>query len=328
MPLGAIVLAAGRSTRFRSQKGKLVHPFGGRPLIQWSLSAVREIGAEPIVVVVGHGADAVKAACGPGPSFVYQHEQHGTGHAVLMAEPLMRSFAGDLLVLYPDVPLLRAETLRRMVEAHRAIGAAVTVTTAELADPFGWGRIVRRDGKVAGIVEERDATPTQRGIREVNVGFYCAQPEFLFSALNGVRPDNDQGEIYLTDIVAAAVTAGAAIADVQVDVAEVGQINSRKELADLERVLFESIRARWMDAGVTFVDPATAYVEPEVTIGRDTIIGPNVQLRGRTVIGEDCRFDGTALLTDTVVGDGAHIGFGVELNGEHIAAGGTVPARR
>jgi bifunctional UDP-N-acetylglucosamine pyrophosphorylase/glucosamine-1-phosphate N-acetyltransferase len=316
----AIVLAAGRSTRFRSSQSKLVHPLGGKPMIQWLLGAVREAGASPVVVVLGHGAEEVKAACGAGIVFAYQKEQRGTGHAVLAAAPSLAGFSGDVLVLYADLPLLRVETLRRLIETHRRTGATLTVTTAVLANPHGWGRIVRdEDGRVMGIVEERDADAEIRGVREVNVGLYCMSAKFLFDALHEVKPDNAQGEIYLTDIVAVAVRRGASVADAPVDASEVGQINSRGELAEMEKSLRTRINQKWMDAGVTLEDPDTTYIGPHVKIGRDTALGPNVQLRGKTTLGEGCRVDGTALLNDATLGNNVHLRFGVVINESEIA---------
>jgi bifunctional UDP-N-acetylglucosamine pyrophosphorylase/glucosamine-1-phosphate N-acetyltransferase len=310
-PLGAILLAAGRSTRFRSASSKLLHPLAGKPLLHWPLAALRETGAAPIVVVVGAEADAVKACCGDGVTFAEQAEPRGTGHAVRCARAALASFDGDVLVLNADLPLLRAETLQRVVAAHRVREAAVTLATATLADPRGFGRILRGGGAVTGIVEERDATPPQRAVREVNVGIYCAQAPRLFELLAAVRPDNAQGEIYLTDVVAGALARGWPVADVPVPAEETAQVNSRGELAAMERVLRDRINAAWMEAGVTLLDPTTTYIEPDVTIGRDTVIGPNVQLRGRTRLGEGCRLDGTALLTDAVIGDRVHVRLGV-----------------
>ena len=174
--LGAIVLAAGRSTRFRSATSKLLHPLHGRPVIHWTLATLREVEADPVVVVVGPQAEAIAAACGPGIQFAHQADQRGTGHAALMARPVFERFPGDVLVLNADLPMLRAESLRRLVERHRAAGAGLTLMTATVADPHGWGRVVRREAGVIAIVEERDATAEQRRLREVNVGVYCIAP--------------------------------------------------------------------------------------------------------------------------------------------------------
>ncbi|MGH3580356.1 MAG: NTP transferase domain-containing protein, partial [Candidatus Binatia bacterium] len=218
--IGAVVLAAGRSTRFRSARSKLVHELGGRPLITWGLTTLRRLGVAPVVVVVGPQADEVRAACGPQVRFAVQDEPRGTGHAVQAAERALAGFDGSLLVLYGDLPLLRAETLQRLIDTHHATSGVLTLLTAKIAAPRGWGRIIRADGFVRAIVEERDATPAQRAVREVNVGVYCVRAEVLFRLLRGVTANNAQGEIYLTDIVARAVEAGVAIADVPVDLAE------------------------------------------------------------------------------------------------------------
>jgi bifunctional UDP-N-acetylglucosamine pyrophosphorylase/glucosamine-1-phosphate N-acetyltransferase len=319
--IAAVVLAAGESKRFRSARSKLVHPFAERPLIRWSVDGLRRIGAAPLVVVVGHDADGVRAAAGSGIVFAVQSEQRGTGHAALAAREALAGFAGDVVVLNGDLPRLRAETLHRLVETHRATSGVLSMLTATVDDPSGWGRIVRRRGAIVGIVEDRDADAGQRAIREVNVGVYCAAPGVLFSLLERVSPDNVQGEIYLTDVVGRAVEAGLHVAGVDVESVEVGQINSRKELAAMEKSLHAEINARWMDAGVTLEDPDTTYIGPEVTIGRDSVIGPNVHLRGRTVIGEACRLDGSSFLTEAKLGDRVHLRFGVVMTESEAGAG-------
>jgi bifunctional UDP-N-acetylglucosamine pyrophosphorylase/glucosamine-1-phosphate N-acetyltransferase len=318
--IGAVVLAAGRSTRFRSARSKLVHELGGRPIIHWLLGSLRALDVAPIVVVVAPGADEVRAACGPGVQFAVQEQPRGTGHAVLAAEAALRGFAGSALLLYADLPLLRAETLRRLIETHRATSGVLTLLTATVSDPHGWGRIMRARGTVCGIVEERDASAEQRAVREVNVGVYCVRVPLVFDLLHRVTPDNAQGEIYLTDIVGRAAAGGIEIADLPVDLSEVGQINSRGELAAMEKTLRAQINAKWMAAGVTLEDPDSAYIGPDVTIGRDTVIGPNVHLRGRTAIGAGCRLDGSAFITDSTIGDGTHLLFGVVITESAVGA--------
>ncbi len=320
-PIGAIVLAAGRSTRFRSARSKLVHPLAGRPAISWLLGALGELAVTPVVVVVPADADELRATCGDGVRFAVQAEPRGTGHAVQAAAAALADFDGSLLLLYGDLPLLRAETLTRLVEAHRTGGGELTLATGIVDDPHGWGRIVRADGRVAGIVEQRDATAAQRAIREVNVGLYCVRARLLFDLLRRVRPDNAQGELYLTDIIGLAAADGVAIADLPVDLAEVAQINSRAELAAVERQVRARIVAGWMDAGVSFDDPATAYIGPDVRIGRDSVIGPNVHLRGRTVLGERCRLDGSAFLTDVTLADDVLLRFSVVLTEADVGPG-------
>ncbi len=312
-PLGAIVLAAGLGTRMNSALPKVLHRLGGRPLIAYPLSALRRVGVDPIVVVVGHAAERVRSACASyGVRFADQTEQKGTGHATRAAREVLGDFAGDLLLVYGDLPFLRAETFERLVAAHRAAGAAVSLLTESVADPSGFGRIRRdADGNVVGIVEDRDCSDAQRAICEINVGLYCVQAGFLFGALDRVQPTNAQRELYLTDIIGIAHSDGLRIGAAAATPGEGRQVSSRADLAARERELREEINGRWLAAGVTLEDPATAYIGPEVHIGRDTVVGPNVILRGTTRIGMDCRLDGSALITDATIGDRAHVKFGV-----------------
>jgi bifunctional UDP-N-acetylglucosamine pyrophosphorylase / glucosamine-1-phosphate N-acetyltransferase len=313
-----MVLAAGRSVRFRSARSKLTHPLGGRPLIQWPLATLRELGVDPIVVVVGPQAEALEELCGPGVMFAYQVEPRGTGHAALMTAPILEDFSGDILILNGDVPFVRADTLRQLVDAHHQAGSRLTLATALLDDPHGWGRIVRSGGAVRRIVEERDTSPAERELHEVNVGLYCVAAGTLFPLLEKITPDNVQGELYLTDLVEHALGSGVSITDVRVDAAEVAQVNSRGELAAMERTLRMRISTTWMEAGVTIEDLETTYIEPGVVIGRDTVIGPNVQLKGRTAIGTNCRLDGTALLNDARLGDDVHVKFAVVIDDAEV----------
>jgi bifunctional UDP-N-acetylglucosamine pyrophosphorylase/glucosamine-1-phosphate N-acetyltransferase len=322
-PLGAIVLAAGLGTRMRSAEAKVLHRLGGRPLIAWPLTVLRELGVARTVVVVGHQAEAVRAAAEAalaGVETVHQPEQRGTGDAVRCAAGAFAGFGGDVLVLYGDVPLVRAATLRALVDAHRAAGATLSLLTADFADPSGYGRIVRdAAGRVRGIVEERDASPEERRITEINPGFYCVAAAELAPLLSGLRSENAQGEYYLTDLVALAARAGRRIVTVPVEQPwEVAGINTRTELARMEALVKSQQVARWLEAGVTFEDPATAYVGPEVTIGPDTVIGPNVILRGRTRVGAGCRLDGSAYLVDATLGDRVHLRFACVLEGAEV----------
>jgi bifunctional UDP-N-acetylglucosamine pyrophosphorylase/glucosamine-1-phosphate N-acetyltransferase len=319
--VGAIVLAAGRSVRFASARSKLLHPFAGKPLIQWPLDALRSIGVSPIVVVVSPGASELRSSCGGDVEFATQREPRGTGHAVLAARARLAGYDGPVVVMAGDLPLLHAQSLRRLIRAQREAKDGVALLTAEIDDPYGWGRIVRKGNRVDSIVEERDASEQQRAIREVNVGVYCLRGSLLFSLLRKVKPDNAQGEIYLTDIVELALLHGGKIRAVSVDSMQVGQVNSRRELARLESVFRGQINERWMAAGVTLEDPATAYIGPDVRIGRDTVIGPNVHLRGTTRVGSGCRIDGSSFITDSKVGDDVHLRFGVVMTEAVVGRG-------
>lgn len=326
-PLAVIVLAAGQGTRMKSAHAKVLHPLGGRPLVCHVLEASSSLGAARSVVVVGHQAEVVERACaGFAASFALQREQRGTGHAVRVAcEERLADFSGDVLILYGDVPLLRAETLERLLRRHRQHGALLSLLTTVLEDPHGYGRIVRDGtGALQRIVEERDATDDERKIREVNPGIYCVRSPFLTGALAALAPDNAQGELYLTDIVAAAVVEGGPVVSEPVDPHEVAGINSRADLAALEARLRAEVIERHMAAGVTFLDPATSYVEATVEIGADTVIGPMVQLRGRTRLGRDCRLDGNAFLTDATLGDGVHLRSSVVIAETRIDAGAII----
>ena len=325
-PLAAIVLAAGLGTRMRSGRAKVLHELGGRPLVRYPLDALATLEPVRTVVVVGHQADAVRDAAAAsgldGLRVAVQPELRGTGDAVACARAALAGFAGDVLILYGDVPLIRPATLRCLVDAHRAESADLTLATMSLGDPAGYGRILRGpEGAVTGIVEERDATPTQRAITEVNPGLYVVRAEILFSLLAALRPDNAQGELYLTDLVALGARAGRRVRAVPAGgPEELAGVNTREELARMEATLRAEVVQRWMAAGVTFEDPATAHVGPEVVIGPDTVIGPNVQLRGRTRLGAGCRLDGTAYVVDATLGDRVHLLFGCVVEGAEIGA--------
>jgi bifunctional UDP-N-acetylglucosamine pyrophosphorylase / glucosamine-1-phosphate N-acetyltransferase len=329
-PLGAVVLAAGLGTRMRSGRAKVLHELGGRPLLRYPLAALAALDPDRVALVVGHQADAVRAAAdGAGlrdVRTVLQAEQRGTGHAVRCATDAFEGFAGDVVVLYGDVPFIRPETLRALVDAHRDGGADVTLLTVCFERPTGYGRILRGpDGNVTGIVEERDATDVERAITEINPGFYVVRADVLFPLLAGLRADNAQGEYYLTDVVGLAARAGRRVIGVRgASEREVAGVNTRAELAWMEGMLKAELVERWMSAGVTFEDPATVYLGPDVEIGRDTVIGPNVQLRGRTCIGSGCRVDGTAWLLDATLGDDVHLLFGCVLEAAAVGRGARI----
>jgi len=325
--IGVILLAAGQGTRMKSNLPKVLHRLGGKPLFLHALGTARELKPSRVAIVIGHGAEAVREAyCEQGVNWVVQKKQLGTGHAVLCVKGHFCGFTGDLLILSGDVPLFKEQTLRAMVRAHRERNAALTLMTAVLDAPMGYGRILRdMCGEISGIVEERDATDAQKRVQEVNAGAYVASPEFLFAALEQVDNKNRQGEYYLPDVVTIGLTQGKRIATFRVDDSrEMLGINTREELAAMEKALQEQINRKWMNDGVTLQDPQTTYIEDGVSIGRDTVIGPNSHLRGRTIIGERCQIDGSAYLTDTELEDEVHLRFSVVLTSCRVARGAII----
>jgi bifunctional UDP-N-acetylglucosamine pyrophosphorylase/glucosamine-1-phosphate N-acetyltransferase len=325
--LGVILLAAGQGTRMKSTLPKVLHPLGGKPLFLHPLAVARRLDPQKIVIVIGHGGEAVRRACRDDRvAWVVQEKQLGTGHAVLSAKESFRGFSGSILILSGDVPLITTDSLAELLNQHREHQAALTLMTAGVDNPMGYGRILRDGGgQIAGTVEERDATDAEKSIREINAGVYVASPEFLFAALERVDNRNRQGEYYLPDVVAIALRAGKKVATLRVEEPrEIMGINTREELAAMEKTLRERINGRWMAAGVTLQDPGTTYIEEDVVIGKDTVIGPNTQLRGRTTIGERCQIDGTAHLTDVQLGDEVHLRFSVVLTGCRVERGAII----
>jgi bifunctional UDP-N-acetylglucosamine pyrophosphorylase / glucosamine-1-phosphate N-acetyltransferase len=309
--LAAIVLAAGQGTRMRSARAKVLHELLGRPLGLYPIELARGVGADPVVVVLGHQREAVEATLlarfGVGAlTIVEQTEQRGTGHAVRLAMPALAGFTGDLvLVLYGDVPLLRRETLAALVGTARRYGCLAIVTTTP-PDPTGYGRILRdQRGHVIGVVEEKDASTEVRAIPEVNAGIYCGPADFFRTATAGLGARNAQGEYYLTDVVArAAEDIGVTV--IEADFRDVAGVNDRRQLAEAEAAMSARINQRLM-AHVTFHDPSSAIVEPDVEVGVDVELGRNVALRGRTRIGHRARIGDGVILTDVEVGAGAEI---------------------
>jgi bifunctional UDP-N-acetylglucosamine pyrophosphorylase/glucosamine-1-phosphate N-acetyltransferase len=325
--LGVILLAAGQGTRMKSDIPKVLHPVGGKALFLHALETALRLDPSIVAIVVGHGASAVRQAHSSiEAKWVTQERQLGTGHAVLCAKEAFKDFAGEVLILSGDVPLIREQTLRAMLARHHSRRAALTLLTAELEEPKGYGRILRDGaGVIAGIVEEKDATSAQREIGEVNAGIYIASAPFLFAALSEVQNNNQQGEYYLPDVVAVGLARGQTIETVTAeDPREMLGINSREELAAMEKNLRQSINQKWMQAGVTLKDPDTAYIEESVTIGRDTVIGPNTQLCGKTAIGARCRIDGSAFLTNAVIGDEVHLRFSVVMTDCRVDRGAII----
>jgi bifunctional UDP-N-acetylglucosamine pyrophosphorylase / glucosamine-1-phosphate N-acetyltransferase len=306
----SIILAAGKGTRMRSARAKVLHELLGRPLVAYPVGLSRLLGADPVVAVLGHQREAVERVLvdrfDPGTvTVVEQAEQRGTGHAVRLALPALAGFEGVVLILYGDVPLLRRETLQELVGTARRYHCLAIVTTTP-ADATGYGRVLRDSrGHVTGVVEQKDATVDELAIGEVNAGIYAAPAAFLREATSELVPKNAQREYYLTDIVArAAETIG--VSTVEADPRDVAGINDREQLAEAEATLRARINRAWQ-AHATFRDPASAVVEPDVEIGVDAEIGRNVSLRGKTRVGHGARIDDGVILTDVEVEAGAHV---------------------
>ena len=319
-PLDILILAAGLGTRMRSSTAKVLHRLGGRPLIAHVCRTASALvkGERPVYVVVGHQAEevqeAVHAELGEGGAvFVTQTEQRGTGDAVFAAREVLGDANSTLLVLSGDVPLVRAETLGSLVHqhrTHRGRGAACTLMAVRLEDPTGYGRVIRdEEGRFQKIVEQKDATPEERQVGEINAGIYCFETRLLFPALERVQPENAQGEFYLTDVPGILRADGE---DVSVythtDAREVSGINTRVELSEFERILrLRTLRSLMLNSGVTVIDPQHTYVSPDAQIGRDTTLHPNVHVEGRTVIGEGCEIGQGTRISDSRVGNGVMV---------------------
>jgi bifunctional UDP-N-acetylglucosamine pyrophosphorylase/glucosamine-1-phosphate N-acetyltransferase len=300
-----VVLAAGQGTRMKSRLPKVLHRLAGRPLIDHVLRTADAIAPSTMTLVIGHGAELVRSAIRrPNIGFVVQEPQLGTAHALQQAEPQLAGRRGTVVLLSGDVPLLTGATLRRLVETHQAAGAAATVATAIVERPYGYGRIVRTKGRIARIVEERDASPEVRQIREINSGIYAFDLEPLFEALRGIASQNAQGEYYLTDLIAIYRRRKLPVETLVVDnPQEIRGINSRTELAEVSRIVRQTKNEELMAAGVTIIDPATTYIDPDVEVGPDTVIHPGVSLEGQSRVGAACEIHSHVRIVDSEIAD-------------------------
>jgi len=326
--LCAVILAAGKGTRMRSNRAKVLHNLCGTPMLRLVYSAVAALEPEQVFVVIGQDAERVCGSLEGFPAyFVHQKEQLGTGHAAMAAGELLSQRRGHALVVFGDAPRIKAATLRKLVQHHRSSKAVTSLLTALAADPFGYGRILRNpQGKIEAIVEERDATPEQRKIREVNPGFYCFQIPDLIDALGKLTNNNAQKEYYITDLVAIQRQDGKEVeAVLHDDFEELRGINTRRELAELSRALSKQKNLELMESGVTLIDPDCAYVDLDVVVEKDVILYPMVTLEGRTRIGEgtvvrsgtrisnsriapEVEILESCLITDSEIGSGTTVG--------------------
>ena len=311
-PVTVVILAAGLGTRMKSRQAKVLHRAGGKTLVEHVVATAAQLApAERIFVVVGHQSDKVcQAVATPGIGFIEQKPQKGTGHAVLAGRDALAALGGYLVIVYGDGPLLRAETLRRLIAKADASAAAGVLLTAVMEDPTGYGRVMRDSrGLVTAIVEQKAATPEQLSVRETNMGIYCFRADLFWKHAGEMRPDNPAHEYYLTDMVEILNRQGHAIEAVQVaDAREALGINDRTELADADRVLRERKLRDLMLAGVTIEKPETVTIDGDVCIGMDTVIGPFAQVLGKTTIGENCRIGACAIVQDSELADEVEIG--------------------
>jgi bifunctional UDP-N-acetylglucosamine pyrophosphorylase / glucosamine-1-phosphate N-acetyltransferase len=338
----ALVLAAGEGTRMKSRKPKVMHRACGKPMISWVLDTLEEIRdqgyLDRVLVVIGNGAEEVREEVAGRASCLVQEERKGTGHAVMIAAPFIEE--DEALILPGDSPLISARTLIDLCELHRSKEPAVTILSTMLDDPYGYGRITRNgDGEVMGIVEETEATPEERKIKEVNSSMYVFRWQALKGVLSDLSSDNAKKEYFLTDTLGLLIEAGEHVAAcITPDYSEVLGVNSREQLALVEALMRERINRRWMEEGVTMEDPSSTYIGGEVEIGMDTILRPQVMLEGRTLVGEDCVLGPGVRIVDSRLGnrvvveqakiieceleDGVNVGPYASLRpGSHLGAG-------
>lgn len=307
MKLKALILAAGKGTRMKSDLPKVIHKVNGIPMVKKILNELEKLETEENILILGHKKEEVLKELGD-VKYVVQEEQLGTGHAIMQAYELLKDYDGDVMILCGDTPLLRHETLKEMYEAHKKSGVATTILTSIYDNPFEYGRIVKEGDKVKAIVEEKEADEETKKIKEVNAGVYCCNAKELFEALKKVTNNNEKGEFYLTDIVGIQVGEGKTVASfVLADNEEILGVNSKVELAQASKVLRERKNIFLMEEGVILIDPAATYIEETVKIGKDTVIYPTVTLQGNTVIGENCEIIGCTRIIDSTLGNDIRI---------------------
>lgn len=308
MAVAAVILAAGQGTRMRSDLPKVLHPLCGQPMVLYSIQTAKEATGQTPVLVIGQAGARIQQVVGEAARYALQEPQLGTGHAVQQAQAMLADQADMLLVTLADMPLLTVETLQRMIAMQAANAGPISMATISVDDPRGFGRVVRdADGQVTGIVEEAQATEEQLAIRELNASIYCFRADWLWQALRRI-PLSAKGEYYLTDVVQLAVADGYSVQALQLeDSSEAIGINTRIHLSEAETLLRQRINRKWMLEGVTIVDPATTYIEPDVMIGPDSVIWPNTHLRGNTFIGKSCTLGPNTIIHDSQMGDGCKI---------------------
>lgn len=322
----AIVLAAGKGKRMKSKLYKVLHPVCGKPMVGHVVNTVRLTNSERTVVIVGHGAEDVQAYLGDQAEYALQAEQLGTGHAVQQAEGLLGKEEGTTILICGDTPLVRAETIEAMIALHEGEDAAATILTAIPEDPTGLGRIIRgEDGGVLRIVEQKDCTPEEAAVNEINTGTYCFDNRKLFDALSRVTNNNAQGEYYITDVIGILRGDGDKIAAYATrDLDESIGVNDRVVLSQAEAAMRERIVREHMLGGVTVIDPSSTYIGADVTIGSDTVLYPGTVITGQTTIGEDCKIGPNSEIENAVIGNGTAVSQSVVRDstvGDHVSVG-------
>jgi len=304
MIITSVILAAGEGTRMKSKTPKILHPIVGRPMVWHAVQAVRSVSDRKPVVVIGLGAEGVQDVLGEEVEYCIQSERLGTGHAVQQTAKLLRGKTDTIIVTYGDMPLIKPSTLERLAAAQQDHNGPITMLTITSDDPRGFGRIIRgSDDCVQAIVEEVDASPEQLAVKELNPGVYCFNADWLWDALNRIEL-SPKGEYYLTDLVGIAVNDGKQVQAIRVsDPTEMVGINTRVHLAEAATIMRKRINQKLMLDGVSIIDPNTAYIEPDIKIGQDTVILPNTILEGDTKIGEACVIGPNSVIRDTLVGD-------------------------
>lgn len=312
----AVILAAGQGTRMKSKLYKVLHPVCGKPMVEHVIDHIGKLDVQKIVTVVGHGAELVKETLGEKSEYVLQAEQLGTAHAVLQAKPILSGLEGTTLVVCGDTPLIRPETMQALFEHHEKQQAKATILTAVAENPTGYGRILRdAQGQVSQIVEQKDATPEQQLVKEINTGTYCFDNQALFAALEQVNNDNAQGEYYLPDVIEILQKQGEIVSAYVTDnFDETLGVNDRFALSQAEEFMRARINERHMRNGVTIINPATTHISADAIIGSDSVILPGVIIEGKTVIGEDCHIGPNSHIAESTIGNGTKIHSSVVLN--------------
>ncbi|EHO80106.1 MULTISPECIES: bifunctional UDP-N-acetylglucosamine diphosphorylase/glucosamine-1-phosphate N-acetyltransferase GlmU [Fusobacterium] len=304
MKLKTLILAAGKGTRMKSELPKVIHEVNGIPMISKIIKVLEVLKPEENILILGHKKEEVLKVVGEDADYVVQTEQLGTGHAVLQAKDKLKDYDGDVMVLCGDTPLLREETLEELYKFHRDTDSVTTILTSIYDNPFGYGRIVKENGLVKAIVEEKEADAEIKKIKEVNAGVYCFKGRELFDALSKITNNNEKGEYYLTDVIGIQVGEGKKVQSfVLNDNIEILGVNSKVELAQASKVLRDRKNIDLMEKGAILIDPSAVYAEEDVVVGRDTVIYPGAILQGKTVIGENCQILGTTRIIDSTLGN-------------------------